>query len=70
MPRMERKKTGRPSKGDRHKFGVRVPLDLADAVAKRASELGMSINDYIGNLVSQDTGVPYSQQEAIPTSAA
>lgn len=67
---MERKKTGRPSKGDRHKLAVRVPRKLADAVAARAAALGMTVNDYVGLLVAEDTGVPYSDQEAIRTPAA
>jgi predicted HicB family RNase H-like nuclease len=70
MLRMERKKTGRPSKGSRRRFTARLPVDLAEAATKRAAALGMTFNDYLGQLLAQETGVPYTEQEAIPTTAA
>jgi hypothetical protein len=70
MRGMERKKTGRPSKGDRRTVAARLPRGLADAAGKRAAALGMTFNDYLGHLLSAETGVPYSDQEAIPKTAA
>ena len=64
--RMERKKCGRPSKGDRRPVFARLPRALADAAQVHAARQGMSINDLVGLLLSREVGVPYSDQEALP----
>ena len=61
----ERKKTGRPSKGDRHKFNMAEPIHLSAAVRARAKELGMTVTDYYLWLASRDTGVPAYPQEGL-----
>lgn len=68
--RMERKKTGRPSKGERTPINIRVPTKLQQAVKNRAKQRGMTLNDYVGSLLAQDTGVPYDAQEGLPLSQA
>jgi hypothetical protein len=62
---MERKKTGRPSKGLRHKTLLRTPVPLHEAAVNRARSLGLTLNDYYVWLASQDTGVPASNQEGL-----
>jgi hypothetical protein len=62
---MERKKTGRPSKGPRHTTMVRTPVSLHEAVVRRAECLGMTLTDYYLWLASQDTGVPATNQEGL-----
>lgn len=65
----ERRKTGRPSKGPRDEVTVRLPVELAAAVRKLAKQRSMSINDLIGELMAEQTGVPYQDQEALKLSA-
>lgn len=65
----ERRKTGRPSKGDRDEIRVRLPVALANGVRALAAKRGMTINDLIGELMAEQTGVPYQQQEALSLSA-
>jgi len=57
---------GRPSKGERQRIEVRVPPALKRAAEQAAAEGGMTLMDYIGGLMAESTGVPYSAQEAIP----
>jgi predicted HicB family RNase H-like nuclease len=59
---MERKKTGRPSKGDRTLVNFRVPRELHQAAKQRAEERGMTLNDFLGELLADKVGVPYQQQ--------
>jgi len=66
MAGMERKKTGRPSKGPRHVTMLRTPVSLHEAVVQRAKCLGMTLTDYYLSLASEDTGVPAVNQEGLP----
>lgn len=50
-------KTGRPSKGPRTTVVLRVSYQLASQIKERATALGLSINDYLECLVSQDIRV-------------
>jgi predicted HicB family RNase H-like nuclease len=62
---MERHKLGRPSKGERGETKVRLPKDLkADAYAAAAAR-GMTFNDFVGELLADVTGTPYSTQGGI-----
>lgn len=63
---MERKKTGRPSKGPRAKVLLRVPEPMKDAARREAAKRGLTVNDYVGLLIEQATGVPYANQETLP----
>ena len=65
----ERRKTGRPSKGDRERVLVRLPVPLANAVRDLATKRGMTINDMLGELLAEQTGVPYNAQEGLSLSA-
>lgn len=65
----ERRKIGRPSKGDRELVRVRVPVPLANAVRDLAARRGMTINDMLGELLAEQTGVPYNAQEGLSLSA-
>jgi hypothetical protein len=67
---MERKKTGRPSKGPRAHTGILLPHPLKDAAKRRAAELGMTFTDLVGVLLEKETGVPYQMQEGLPLTKA
>jgi predicted HicB family RNase H-like nuclease len=58
-----RKKTGRPSKGDRRHLSVRLPPALADQVQQHAASQGLSFNDLVSMLLSREVGLPYSCSE-------
>lgn len=45
------KRVGRPSKGDRHAFMVRLPQEAADEVFRRAEVTGQYWTDLISELV-------------------
>lgn len=64
---MERRKTGRPSKGPRKELRPRIPEALYEAVCRDAAHAGMTLNDYVGELLAERTGVPYANQEALKT---
>lgn len=64
---VEHRKIGRPSKGERKFVRARLPIPLRRAVEERANSLGMTLNDYLGQLLAEDTGVPYSDQEGLKT---
>lgn len=66
---MERKKTGRPSKGPRNLIRAKLPVKLAEALQDEASRRGMTLTDLIGELAAQATGVPYVHQEALSLTA-
>jgi len=66
---MERKKCGRKSKGDRRPVIARLPRALADAAQDHARRHGMSFNDLVGELLSREVGVAYSDQEVLSLSA-
>lgn len=55
----ERRGTGgRRSKGPRESLISRVPEKLAHTVRDAADDAGLSINDYIGNLLAEAHGHP------------
>lgn len=66
---MERRKTGRPSKGDREEVKMRVPRPLADALRAEASRRGVTINNLLAEIASREVGVPYTNEESLPISA-
>lgn len=66
---MERKKTGRKSKGTRREVRARVPVPLFEALHKAADEAGVTFNDYVGEHLSKLVNVPYSPQEALKLTA-
>jgi predicted DNA binding CopG/RHH family protein len=66
---MEHRKPGRPSKGHRENIRVRLPEPLAEAMRSHARRHGMTINDFLGELVAEKTGVPYISQEGLSLSA-
>jgi hypothetical protein len=63
---LERRRPGRPSKGDRTELRGRVATHLQIAATRRATELGLHLNDYMAMLVSKDTGVPLDTDEGLP----
>lgn len=46
-------RTGRPSKGDRHAFHVRIPRETADRVMAWADATGTTYSDVISELVQR-----------------
>jgi hypothetical protein len=67
---MERKKTGRPSKGDRKLASFRLPVPLIDALKPHAAERGMTVTDLVGGLLAAEVGIPYQTQEGLPLTKA
>lgn len=50
---------GRPSKGDRHRLSVRVPLAIADGLPTAAAEAGYdNVNDWLVDLAAVAQGQP------------
>jgi hypothetical protein len=68
--RVERKKTGRPSKGPREHANIQLPPELKAAAKRRAAERGVTFTDLVGLLLEQETGVPYQIQEGLPLTKA
>jgi len=64
---VERKKPGRPSKGEREQVRARVPVALLRALQDEAARRGMTFNDFVGETLADVVGVPYSEQEALKT---
>jgi hypothetical protein len=67
---MERKKTGRPSKGERSRVEARIPIPLYHAAKSRAEQRGMTLSDLLGELLATEVGVPYQNQEGLPLNKA
>lgn len=67
---MERKKTGRPSKGDRRHVSFRLPTPLLDAMREHADQRGMTVTDLVGELLAAEIGIPYQAQEGLPLEKA
>jgi predicted DNA binding CopG/RHH family protein len=67
---MERRKPGRPSKGDRRLVSYKLPTPLIDAVRKHVAERGMTATDLIGELLAAEIGMPYQTQEGLPLNKA
>lgn len=63
---MERKKTGRPSKGDRKLVNYRLPRHLTEALEERARARGMTLTDLVGETLARECGVTYQLQEGLP----
>lgn len=67
---MERKKTGRPSKGDRRHVSFRLPTPLIAAMRTHAAQKGMTVTDLVGELVAAEVGMKYQTQEGLPLNKA
>ncbi len=65
MPGVERRKPGRPSKGPRVQLKARMPEQLYAAALEEAARRGMTLTDFVGELIADSTGVPYTAQEAL-----
>jgi len=64
---MEQRRPGRKSKGDRLELKSRLPRQLHCAVHAEAARRGVTVNDLVGEMLAELTGVPYSPQEALKT---
>lgn len=49
---------GRKSKGLREPILTRVAADLAEAVREQAEAQGLTVNDYVANLLAERHGFP------------
>ncbi len=67
---MERKRIGRPPKGDRRLVAYRLPNPLLDAVREHAAQRGMTATDFVGELLAAEVGIPYQVQEGLPLNKA
>jgi len=69
---MERPK-GRPPRWDADVelkwVKARMPVELAEAFQKEAHKRGMTVQDFLGRLAEELTGVPYDPQGGLPLSA-
>lgn len=54
-PRVGITRRGRPSKGERESLITRVPPALAAAARQRATELNLTVSDYLQGLIAQNT---------------
>jgi len=54
---MRKSQGGRPSKGKREQVATRLRVPLAEAARNRASDLGLTMNDYLAELVVTDIDV-------------
>jgi hypothetical protein len=70
---MERPKGGRPPRWDSDVelkvVKAKMPVALADAFQNEAKKRGMTVQDFLGNLAEQLTGVPYDPQGGLPLTA-
>jgi hypothetical protein len=70
---MERPKGGRPPRWDSDVelkwVKARMPAELAEAFQGEAQKRGMSVQDFLGNLAEQLTGVPYDPQGGLRLTA-
>lgn len=67
---MDRKKVGRPSKGERRMVRTRVSVAVHAAFYTEAARRGITVTDFLGELMAREVGVPYSStQEALPRTA-
>lgn len=46
-----------------------MPVELADAFQREADKRGMTVQDFLGHVAEQVTGVPYNPQGGLPLSA-
>jgi hypothetical protein len=67
---MERRKPGRPSKGDRRLVSYKLPVPLLEAVREHAARRGMTATDLVGELLAAEVGMPYQTQEGLPLNKA
>lgn len=49
---------GRKHKGARRYVGFKMPASLAEDVIQRAAESGLTVTDYLGNVIAQAHGYP------------
>lgn len=70
---MERAKVGRPPRWDPDVelkwVKARMPVELADAFYREANKHGMTVQDFLGYVAEELTGVPYAPQGGLPLSA-
>lgn len=70
---MERSKGGRPPRWapdvELKWVKARMPVELADAFQREADKRGMTVQDFLGHVAEQVTGVPYNPQGGLPLSA-
>jgi hypothetical protein len=69
---MERKKIGRPPKpgGPRKRLTFELPISLIAALDAYAEQHGMHKVDFIGEVLADRLGVPYTTQEGLPLNKA
>lgn len=67
---MERRKIGRPSKGERRGVYFKLPVPLLDALREHVARSGMTATDVVGEAIAAELGVPYQVQEGLPLNKA
>lgn len=63
---VERKKPGRKSKGDRCQVNTRQPRVLTEAAEAEAARRGMTMTNFVGQLLADAVGLPYQSQGELP----
>lgn len=67
---MERKKTGRPSRGERSPVNFYLPTAFKKEAMAHAQRRGLSFTDLLGELLEREIGLPYQPQEGLPLNKA
>ena len=59
MPGLQKRRGGRPRKGERKVTSVLVPIDVRAAIERAAEEEGWaSLSDYLNALIARGVGMP------------
>jgi len=62
---MERRKPGRPSKGDRRSITLRFPRTLIDTAQQLAAARGVPFNDLVCELLAAEVRRAYRTREVV-----
>lgn len=63
---MERRKGGMPSKGPRREVKLRVPPHVHKALGDAAGHAGMTVNDFLTEMIERELDVIALQQLGLP----
>lgn len=67
---MQRRKPGRPSRGEREPLYVKMPVHLLETLRFHAAGRGMTVTDLVGETLARELGIPYMKQETLPLTSS